>query len=115
IPGRVFRGWSLATLGAVRSGFPYSVTARPIPPSLFEGETILNLRADLVDPGRVDAGATPADGGVRLLNSGAFRPPAASTQGHTGRNAFRGPGLARVDLSLAGTFRLRWLGVGGRF
>jgi len=68
----------------------------------------------LVDPGRVDGGATPADGGVRLLNSGAFRTPAASTQGNTGRNAFRGPGLASVDLSLGADLSIAAAGEVGR-
>src|SRR5262249_41620845 len=112
LPGVRLRGWSVAALGAFRSGFPYSVTARPAPPS---SETIINQRADLLDPSRVDAGRTPADGGLRLLGAGAFRTPAESTQGNTGRNTFRGPGLANVDISLARTFVVKRLGESGRF
>jgi len=113
LPTRALRGWSLAALGGIRSGFPYSVTARPTG-TLFDGETIVNNRADLVDPSRVDAGRTPASGGVRLLNSVAFRTPAPATQGNTGRNAFRGPGLASMDLSLGRTFSVKWLRESGR-
>jgi hypothetical protein len=114
LPTRALRGWSVAALGGIRSGFPYSVNARPTA-GLFDDATLINLRADLVDPGRVDAGRTPADGGVHLLNGSAFRTPAAATQGNTGRNAFRGPGLASVDLSLARTFGVKRLGESGRF
>jgi hypothetical protein len=114
LPGRHLRGWSVAALAGFRSGFPYTVTARP-PAIGLEGETILNLRADLIDPARADAGSAPAAGGVRLLNGDAFRVPAPSTQGNLGRNSFRGPGLASVDLSLAKTFAVKRLGESGRF
>jgi len=111
LPGSRLRGWSVAALGALRSGFPYSVVARP---TAFGDETILNERANLVDPGRVDAGRAPVDGGVRLLAAGAFQAPSDSAQGNTGRNAFRGPGLASMDLSLARTFGVKRLGESGR-
>ena len=35
-------------------------------------------------------------------------------QGNTGRNAFSGPGLYNVDISLSRSFPLRWLGEAGR-
>jgi hypothetical protein len=44
-----------------------------------------------------------------------FRTPAASTQGNLGRNSFRGPGLASVDLSLGRTFAVKRMGESGRF
>ncbi len=47
-----------------------------------------------------------------LLNPNAFTPSVPGTQGNTGRNAFRGPGLYNVDISLSRSFPQRWLGEG---
>ena len=52
-------------------------------------------------------------GGERLLNYSDFAEAAASTLGNSGRNAFIGPGFYSLDLSLARSFGLRWLGEGG--
>ncbi len=43
-----------------------------------------------------------------------FAEAAPSTLGNEGRNAFRGPGFYSIDLSLAKSFALPWLGEGGR-
>jgi hypothetical protein len=51
---------------------------------------------------------------VRLLNPAAFAEAATSTLGNAGRNAFGGPGFYSVDLSVARSIALRWLGEGGR-
>jgi hypothetical protein len=79
----------------------------------FEGESIFNNRADVVDPRRANADQ-PVAGGKRLLNLSAFRNPTAGTLGNSGRNAFSGPGLFNVDLSLSRSFGLKWLGESGR-
>jgi hypothetical protein len=100
------RGWGVSLMGAVRSGFPYSVFA----PSQ-SGGLIYNNRANLIaDPNA----HTNVAGGVQLLNPQAFQLPAAGQVGNTGRNAFRGPGLASMDFSISRSFGLRWLGEGGR-
>ena len=57
---------------------------------------------------------TSVRGGVQLLNLSAFQIPAAGQVGNTGRNEFRGPGLANIDLSVSRSFHLRWLGEGGQ-
>jgi len=44
----------------------------------------------------------------------AFAQAPASRQGNSGRNAFSGPGLYNVDISLSRSFPLRWLGESGR-
>ncbi len=110
--GVLFRDWQFSQMAAFRSGFPFTVRA-PIRFS-FDGELVINNRADLIDPARADAGETVADGGQQLLNAAAFREPAAGTLGNSGRNAFRGPGLFNIDLSLSRSFRLPWLGEAGR-
>jgi len=101
LPGRL-REWKVAGIAAVRSGFPYTVFA-----SEPGAEVILNNRADLMRPAAVDR---PAAGGRQLLDAASFSPPAAGTLGNTGRNAFRGPGMFNIDVSLSRRFRLPFAG-----
>ncbi len=107
----VFRDWRFSQLAAFRSGFPYTVVA----PSRFDGRSavVLNNRADVLDPSRAAVDAT-APGGRRLLDAAAFREPAAGTLGNTGRNAFGGPGVFSIDLSVSRSFPLPCLGEAGR-
>jgi hypothetical protein len=103
IPAALGGGWRIAGLSAIRSGFPYTVLAAQT--TGLTGETFYNRRADLVDAG---AAVTDRDapGGRQLLNPAAFRAPVPGKQGSTGRNAFRGPGLYSVDLSVSKSIRL---------
>jgi hypothetical protein len=60
------------------------------------------------------ANPVPVPGGERLLNYSAFSEAAPSVLGNSGRNAFIGPGFYSVDVGVARSFGLRWLGEGGR-
>ncbi|HYL77678.1 MAG TPA: carboxypeptidase-like regulatory domain-containing protein [Bryobacteraceae bacterium] len=102
----LWNGWAISMLGAVRSGFPYTVFA----PNQ-SGGLIYNNTANLIGNPYLN---TPATGGRILLNSAAFQQPLTNVAGNTGRNEFRGPGVASMDLSLSRSFGLRWLGEGGR-
>jgi hypothetical protein len=51
---------------------------------------------------------------VQLLNPAAFAEAAPSMLGNEGRNALIGPGFYSIDLSIARSFGLRWLGESGR-
>jgi hypothetical protein len=107
------RNWSFGELAAFRSGFPFTVlgTSQAI---RGQGE-ILNNRANIIDPSQaVFSNPVPVRGGVQLLNPAAFSEPAISVLGNSGRNAFTGPGFYSLDLSLARSFGVRWLGEGGR-
>ncbi len=104
------RDWRFAQLAAFRTGFPFTVRA---PSQTADSALLLNNRADLVDPARVQSSA-PAPGGRRLLDVAAFRAPARGVLGNTGRNAFPGPGFLSVDISLARSFPLPWLGESSR-
>ena len=108
LPGSrwLFRHWRLSQLAAFRSGFPYTVYA---PSSL----AIFNNRADVLQPQSAYREA-PVAGGKRLLNADAFREPPSGRLGNSGRNAFRGPGLFNLDVSLSRSFALRRLGEAGR-
>lgn len=99
------RDWHFSQLAAFRSGFPYTVLA---PSTAFAGSgEILNQRADLV-------GSAPAAGGQQLLNPANFAIPGPGQPGNTGRNAFRGPGLYNIDVSLSRSFPVKYLGESGR-
>ena len=102
------RDWKLSLVGAVRSGTPYTIYAG------FSPDPILYNRANLVDPAALSGATGPVDGGVRLLNPSAFGMPAPGKLGTAARNAFAGPGLFNMDLSLSRTFRLPKLGESGR-
>jgi hypothetical protein len=101
------RNWRVAEMAAFRSGFPYTVRS-----GNSGGDAVLNQRADIVDAAHISApeGAPAAPGSVALLNKAAFAAPANGVVGNSGRNAFAGPGLWNVDLSVSRTFGLPRLG-----
>jgi hypothetical protein len=107
-------GWRFSQLAAFRSGFPYSVRA-PIVFDPHHPESLYNGRASVVDPkNAVLAKPVSVPGGEQLLNTGAFVQSTNGLQGNTGRNAFRGPGLYNIDISLSRSFPLPWLREAGR-
>jgi hypothetical protein len=118
---RLTRNWTIAAMGAIRSGFPFTVIGQDA------SSAILRNRADLVLPDAIagsGAGvclpATPGFRlnpvcGVRLLNPEAFRVARTGELGDTVKNQFRGPGLFSLDLSLSRSFPMRMLGEAGRF
>lgn len=111
--GAPLRNWIVSGLAAFRSGFPYTVidNTSPIEPGL---GNILNPRPDVIDPkNAVLSIPTAVPGGKQLLNPAAFQGVSIGL-GNAGRNAFRGPGIYNIDLSLGRTFGLPWLGESGR-
>jgi len=109
----LLRDWTVGELAAFRSGFPYTVigTTHAI---LGQG-LILNNRPNIINPGQaVLPNPVPVPGGMQLLNPAAFAQAAPSMLGDVGRNAFIGPGFYSVDISIARSFGLRWLGESGR-
>ncbi len=109
----LFRNWTVAELAAFRSGFPYTVIGTS---TAIAGQgQIINNRANIINPRQaVLANPVPVPGGKLLLNASDFSEAAPSVVGNSGRNAFIGPGFYSVDLSLARSFGLPWLGEGGR-
>jgi hypothetical protein len=76
--------------------------------------TYKNNRLDLVTSSSAASTDIAIPGGKQLLNPADFLPPATGTIGNTGRNAFRGPGLFNIDLSLSREFPISKLGESGR-
>ena len=109
----VFRDWRFAQVAAFRTGFPYTVFA----PSraAFGQAQVINQRADIVDPALTQIGTgMPVPGGVVLLSEEGFAAPGRGLLGNSGRNAFRGPGLFSIDVSLSRSVPLSRLGESGR-
>lgn len=110
LPGRALwltKDWRIGLLGAFRSGFPYTVLVES---GGFGLPTYVNDRASLAAAGLPATENTAVAGGRQLLNPLAFSIPAPGVVGDTGRNAFRGPGLYSIDLSLMRDVRLPRLG-----
>jgi hypothetical protein len=106
LPGPLDR-WRFSLLGAIRSGFPMTVTT-----SSFD-DNLMHNPADIVNPNLIWSSREPVGGGVRLLNGDAFAQAPAGVVGNSGRNRLYGPGLFSLDVSLNRRFRARFLGEAG--
>ncbi len=109
LAGRVLGGWQVGGIISLQSGFPFTV----ITSSDYNQDGVSSDRPNLLVATSGVVGKSPraflngAFGDPNLLGS-IFRPPTTGTNGNLGRNTFRGPGYATVDLSLMKTFRLPW-------
>jgi hypothetical protein len=100
--------WTVGGLAAFRSGFPYTVI-NGNSNTLVNGGVVYNPRPDIVNPSQaVLSNSIPVPGGKQSLNPAAFQ-TVQGTLGNEGRNAFIGPGIYNIDLSLGRTFGLPWL------
>jgi hypothetical protein len=111
---KALRGWEIAAIGILQSGTPFSVIcSRPfIPVRDGNGRLIGNNGCDYnADGFNYDFPNTPAFGNSRdgwsrsdyiqgVLNRSDFPAPPFGRQGDLGRNTFRGPGYAGVDLAV---------------
>jgi hypothetical protein len=104
------RGWQFSWLAAFRTGFPYSVESPQGFDFIYGVAAVQDQRADVFNPAGVYLkNPKPAAGGKYLINASAFSIPVNGLVGNTGRNAFRGPGLYNVDVSLARSFGVKGL------
>jgi Carboxypeptidase regulatory-like domain/TonB-dependent Receptor Plug Domain len=109
----LLRDWTVSELAAFRSGFPFTVFGTST--TVTGGGEIINNRVNILNPGQTMLpNRVPVPGGELLLNAADFTEAAPSTLGNEGRNAFTGPGFYSLDVSLARSFPLRWLGESGR-
>lgn len=103
------RNWRVSQIAAIRSGVPFTVRSAAT-------GALKNQRADIVLPGAIWAPEAPPSptGTVVFLNPAAFKAPPDGRVGNSGRNAFAGPGLWTLDLSVGRTFPARFLGESAR-
>jgi hypothetical protein len=100
VPRALFGNWEISAIGTAQTGLPVNVTidrSNSSVPGLFavSGSERPDYVAgqSLVPPG----GSTPN----HWINPAAFAVPANGTFGNLGRNAFRAPGVAQLDLGVS--------------
>jgi hypothetical protein len=92
--------WEVSAIGTAQTGLPVNITidrSNASVPGLFSVSG--SERPDYV-PGQP---LTPVGGSApnQWINSAAFAVPAKGTFGNLGRNAFRAPGIAQLDLGVS--------------
>ena len=99
----IIGGWSLNTIVSLWSGFPFSVGSGVDNARTGTG----GQRADLT--GQPSLGDNRTQGAIiaQYLNKAAFAANTIGTFGNLGRNTFRAPGFATVDLGLSKGFTIR--------
>ena len=104
---RVFGGWQFSGIGIVQKGTPVDITSSAQYP---RGD--FNADGNTGDRPNAPAAGIPRGGYSRsAFLTGIFRTtdfpvPVPGTDGGLGRDVFRGPGFAEVDMALAKKFRL---------
>jgi hypothetical protein len=98
--GRLTRNWSIQSVVAARTGFPFNGVI------LFGGPDPGGARFTRPDrvPGQPLWISDPTAAGGRSLNSNAFSIPPSTRQGTEGRNDITGFGFVQVDLSVGRRF-----------
>jgi hypothetical protein len=95
----ILGGWILSGIATAQTGLPVNISITRSNAAVPGNDAVGSQRpnyvpgASLTPPG----GSTPQD----WINIAAFSAPASGTFGNLGRNAFRAPGIADLDLSLA--------------
>jgi len=103
----VFGGWQVTSILSLMSGQSLNISAPA---------ATLNAPGNNNNPNYTGSGGLPVLGAINFRSTGRNQPtwfdptvftaPAANTFGNVGRNAFKGPGFANVDLSLFRKFAL---------
>jgi Carboxypeptidase regulatory-like domain len=103
---RAIGGLAFSELGAIRSGFPYSIF------TAISSTTpqVINAFARPLTPYPLLSTPIPVPGGQQIFEPSAFCPDDTCSLSPSGRNAFTGPGLINLDTSASRSFPLRWLG-----
>ncbi len=95
-------GWNLNTIVSMMSGSPLTIASGVDNARTGTG----SQRADLIGNPYLAEGRSRGELIRQYMNTAAFGPNALGTFGNQGRNMFRGPGYAAVDLGLHKSFRV---------
>ena len=107
---RVVADLRFSQLAGIRSGFPYSIFTAISSSTL----DVINAYARPLDPEHaLLAPPQPFTGGERIFNAAAFCLDDTCPNAPLGRNAFAGPGLINLDVSVSRVLHPRWLGEAG--
>ena len=107
IVDRILGGWELSSLASFQSGLPKTVFAST-------SATDFNLDGNNFDVpdtpafGHSKSGLSRSDYLKGVFTASDFPAPPLGQEGNLGRNTFRGPGFAQLDLSVAKNNRLPW-------
>jgi len=104
---KVAGGWQLSGYGILEQGRPMNVsTDAAYPNGDFNADGTRSDRPNSPSSSVKRRGFTKEEFLTGIFRATDFPRPAAGTLGDMGRNIFRGPGFARVDLSLNKTFAM---------
>ena len=107
---RIIADLRFSQLAAIRSGFPYSIftaISSSTPDVINAYARPLDSRHALLTTPQ------PVPGGERLFDASAFCSDDTCPNLTSGRNAFVGPGLVNLDVSVSRVLHPRWLGEAG--
>lgn len=100
--GRVLGGWQLSGFGIFEKGLPVNVyTSAPYPTGDYNADGTNNDRPNAPAASVQQGGWNRSNYLTGIFTASQFPRPATGTDGSLGRNAYRGPGFAEIDLSLA--------------
>jgi hypothetical protein len=104
---RILGGWQLSGTGIFQSGNPMTVfMSAPWPRGDFNADGFNNDRPNAPIGGVAQSGWERSQFLSGIFRTTDFPVPAPGTNGDLGRNTFRGPGYAQVDLSLSKRFQV---------
>lgn len=105
LAGAAFGGWQVSSTGILQAGNPGTVfMSAPWPRGDFNADGFNNDRPNAPGANTPRGGWERSDYQKGIFNAADFPLPAPGTDGNLGRNWFRGPGYAQVDLSLSKKF-----------
>jgi hypothetical protein len=105
--GYVLGGWQLSSTGIIQAGNPINVfMSAPWPRGDFNADGFNNDRPNAPSSEVRRSGWTRAEFQTGIFRLADFPTPSPGTNGNLGRNRFRGPGYAQVDISLAKKFAI---------
>ena len=102
----VLGGWQLSGFAIFQSGYPFSVTNGANPAGDYNLDGTAGDRPNAPLTQLPSSGYSRAQFLTGIFPTSAFPIPAPGTDGVLGRNTFRGPGFAEVDLSLGKRFAI---------
>jgi hypothetical protein len=105
LTGKLLGGWKLAGTAILQTGNPMTVTnGAPWPSGDYNADGVNGDRPNAPADGVKQSGWARSDFQTGVFRASDFPLPAPGTNGTLGRNTFRGPGYAQVDLSLSKSF-----------
>lgn len=111
---QTFGGWQMNSILTLQSGRPFSVFCFNILFCDFNADGTVGDRPNTPAFGNTRRNVSRSDYTEGLFERADFPAPGRGQNGDLGRNTFRGPGFATVDLSLFKDFRMPWLSETGR-